>query len=75
MTAEIINLRQVRRARERAAREAEAAAGRGRSGMTRAERDVTSAAQQRAEAALDGAKRDKPRPDDTHEDVDPGAVS
>lgn len=54
--AEIVNLRRVRRSRDRAAAEAQAAANRARHGRTRGERkaDTTEAAHR--DRTLDGAK-------------------
>jgi len=57
--AEIVNLRLARKARERAAREAEAQANRARHGRTRAEREVQSLDAARHARKLDGARREK----------------
>jgi len=56
--AEIINLRRARKARERAASEAEAAANRLSHGRSKAEKQATRAERERLERSLDGAKRD-----------------
>lgn len=55
--AEPINLRQARKARERAAREAAAAVNRAAHGRTRAERERDAAAEALRRRLLDGAKR------------------
>ena len=56
--AEIINLRRARKARDRAASEAEAAANRLSHGRSKAEKQATRAERERLEQSLDGAKRD-----------------
>ena len=56
--AEIVNLRMARKARERAAREAEAQANRARHGRNKAEREVQSLDAARAARNLEGARRD-----------------
>ena len=56
--AEIINLRRARKARDRAASEAEAAANRLSHGRSKAEKQATRAERERLERSLDGAKRD-----------------
>lgn len=61
--AEIINLRQVRKQRDRAAREAEAADNRRRFGRTQADKaaDAARTAEaERAARALDAQRRDTP---------------
>jgi hypothetical protein len=55
---DIINLRTARKRRERAGREAEAAANRAAFGRTRTERDAAAAEASRAAALLDGARRE-----------------
>lgn len=55
---DIINLRIARKAKGRVAREAEAAANRAAFGRTKAERTVQTEERARADALLDGAKRD-----------------
>ena len=57
--SEIINLRQVRKRAERAAREEVAAANRARHGQTKAEKASTRADVQKLRSLLDGAKRDE----------------
>ena len=56
--AEIINLRRARKARDRVASEAEAAANRLSHGRSKAEKQATRAERERLEQSLDGAKRD-----------------
>lgn len=56
--AEIVNLRQARKARDRRVREATAEANRALHGRTRAERAADEAARARINNALDGAKRE-----------------
>lgn len=56
--AEIINLRQARKARKRAAGEGAAAANRARFGQTKGERLKQQAETARQASLLDGAKRD-----------------
>jgi len=56
--AEIINLRRARKARDRVASEAEAAANRLSHGRSKAEKQATRAERERLERTLDGAKRD-----------------
>ncbi len=57
--AEIINLREFRRKRERARARTEAAANRMRSGRTKAEKKNDSAEQQRLPRELDNKKLDR----------------
>jgi hypothetical protein len=54
MTAEIINLRQVRKQREREAKDAEAAGNRARFGRTRAERERDEIGEEKTRQHLDG---------------------
>lgn len=70
MSAEIINLRQVRKLKERAAREADAAANRAKYGQTKSDRQLSDAERERNQKVVDNAYR--PGPDD---DLDPGTVS
>jgi len=58
MTAEIINLRQARKQRERAAREAEAGANRAKFGRTRAERERDEQVETQARQHLDAHRRE-----------------
>ncbi|MDM7956360.1 DUF4169 family protein [Blastomonas sp.] len=56
--AEIINLRQVRKAQKRKQADATASANRAKFGQTKAERNAQTAETQRAARLLDGAKRE-----------------
>lgn len=56
--AEIVNLRQARKARDRAADKAAAEANRARHGRTKAEKLGTEAERARLDRIVDGAKRD-----------------
>ena len=58
MTAEIVNLRKARKARDRAGREAEAAANRVKFGRAKADREATSLEEARKARALDAHRRD-----------------
>ena len=70
MTAEIVNLRKARKARDRSAREAEAAGNRTKFGRTRAEREMTAAREAQDTRRLEGhrlpgptgARSDDPEP-------------
>lgn len=81
MSAEIINLRQVRKQRERERKAAEAAENRTRFGRTKAERTLEELARTRADQALDGHLRAGPEaaetiPSDRDGDVaGPGSAS
>lgn len=80
MTAEIINLNKVRKAKARAEKEQRAEENRVRHGRTKAERDAEETRQSIENAHLDGMRRELPRDDcvrrrDTEEDLDPGSVS
>lgn len=57
---EIVNLRQQRKVKARAERDAEAAANRVEHGRTKAEKKLTKAQTEQAKAKLDAHKRDKP---------------
>lgn len=59
MTAEIVNLRKARKARDRAGREAEAAANRSKFGRSKAERRTESLEDARKARVLDGHRRDE----------------
>ena len=59
MSAEIINLRQAKKARARAAKEADAAANRAKFGRTKAERQMSSAESDLEARRLDAHKRDR----------------
>ncbi len=56
--AEVINLRQARKARDRKVRATEADANRAAFGRTKAERAANEAAKARIDRTLDGAKRE-----------------
>ena len=56
--AEIVNLRQVRKGKARADKEAQAAANRAKFGRSKAEKDVEAAKQALADRALEGHKRE-----------------
>jgi hypothetical protein len=56
--AEIINLRQARKAKARAGKEAEAAANRARFGRTKAEKELEAARRKLEEKAIDAHKRE-----------------
>ncbi|HML28113.1 MAG TPA: DUF4169 family protein [Hyphomicrobium sp.] len=75
MTAEIINLNKVRKARERADREREAHENRLKYGQSKAERNVADAQQRKAQADLDGAQRDENGPAKEIDDIDPSTAS
>jgi len=60
MTAEIVNLRRVRKAKERTDREARADVNRARFGRTKAERQGEAARSRLAERQLDAHKRGEP---------------
>jgi len=57
MTAEIINLRQARKARERAKKDAQADENRAKFGTSKSERERLEALRARAAKLLDGAQR------------------
>jgi hypothetical protein len=56
--ADVVNLRQARKAKARRDKEATAAANRALHGRTKAQRAAEAAERARAEQLLDGAKRD-----------------
>ena len=70
MSAEIINLRQAKKARTRAAKEADAAANRAKFGRTKTERTKDEDERARRDTLLDGAKIET-----SGTDLDPGTVS
>ena len=74
MTAEIVNLNKVRKARERANREREAHENRIKYGQAKSERTIVDAQQRKSQADLDGARREPVRPEDT-DDADPNNAS
>ena len=57
--AEIVNLRQVRKAKARAGKEAEAATNRAKFGRTKAEKQVEAAKKSIEDKRLDGHKREE----------------
>ena len=59
MMAEIVNLRQVRKAKARADKESQAATNRAKFGRTKAEKAVESAKKSIADKRLDGHKREE----------------
>ena len=58
--AEIVNLRMARKAKDRAAKAAEAEAKRAQHGRTKGERTANALDQERTARLLDGAKRETP---------------
>ena len=56
--ADVINLRRARKAKDRDARERDAAEKRRRFGATRAEKEAEAARRKRAERLIDGHRRD-----------------
>jgi hypothetical protein len=58
MTAEVVNLNKVRKARERAEREMQAQENRTRFGLSKFEKGRVNAEQRKLRTDLDGAKRD-----------------
>lgn len=75
MTAEIINLNKVRKARERADREREAHENRLKYGQSKSERSLADAQQRKAQTDLDGAQRDPSSSGNEIDDVDPSTAS
>ncbi len=80
MTAEIINLNKVRKAKERAEKERRAEENRIRHGRTKAEREQQDAQRTIDDAHLEGSRREAPlegykRSGETEDDLDPGSVS
>ncbi len=79
MTAEIVNLNKVRKAKERAEQERQAEANRLKFGASKADRSSLEAETLRSRALLDGAKRETPGNTeddiDTEGDIDPGSAS
>ncbi len=74
MTAEIINLRQVRKAKEREEKERQASENRRKYGLTKEERERIEAERALADKRMDGLKRGEAL-DDASDDLDPGNVS
>lgn len=60
MSGDIVNLRQARKAKARAEKEAEAAANRAKFGRTKAEKASSAAEASKVRRLLDGAKRERP---------------
>jgi hypothetical protein len=56
---DVINLRQVRKARKRVAGERQAEANRAKHGRSKAEKRLAETERQRQDAALDAARRDR----------------
>lgn len=57
--AEIVNLRQARKAKARAGKEAEAAANRAKFGRSKAEKDLEAARRKLADKAVEAHKREE----------------
>jgi hypothetical protein len=74
MTADIVNLNKVRKARERALREREAHENRLKHGQPKSERNLTEAERQ-LQAELDGARREGGQVIDGTDDFDPSTAS
>ncbi|MBC2664069.1 DUF4169 family protein [Novosphingobium flavum] len=64
--AEIVNLRMARKAKDRAAREAEASANRAAHGRTKAERRAAEAERERLLHRVESARREPPREKDAN---------
>lgn len=75
MTAEIVNLKTVRKRRARADKDKRAEENRRRFGASKAERSEAKTTRNQLDSTLDGARREQPRLDDAHDDLDPGTVS
>ncbi|MET0406759.1 MAG: DUF4169 family protein [Hyphomicrobium sp.] len=76
MTAEIINLNKVRKARERADREKEAHENRLKYGQSKSERGLADAQHRKSQADLDGVRREPDgRTIDDTDDIDPSNAS
>ncbi len=75
MTAEIVNLNKIRKARERAEKAKLAEQNRAKFGRTKLEKDLTAKQQEQRDTVLDGAQREPARLDGNHDDLDPGNVS
>lgn len=58
MTGEVVNLRQARKRRDRELRETDAAANRQLHGRTKAQKTAERAAREKADAHLDGHRRE-----------------
>ncbi len=77
MTAEIINLNKVRKARERADREREAHENRLKYGQSKSERSLADTQHRKSQGELDGARREDKAPaaTDDVDDIDPSNAS
>jgi hypothetical protein len=75
MTAEIINLNKVRKARERADREREAHENRLKYGQSKTERTVVDAQHRKTQSDLDGARREGKGGAGDADDIDPSNAS
>jgi hypothetical protein len=75
MTAEIVNLNKVRKARERAVREREAQQNRIKYGQSKIDRSLIDAQHRKSLADLEGARREPGRPSENEDDIDPGNAS
>jgi hypothetical protein len=75
MTAEIVNLKTIRKRRARAEKDRLAEENRLRFGASKADRAAVAAERQANERAVDGAKRQPARLDEASDDLDPGSVS
>jgi hypothetical protein len=75
MTADIVNLSKVRKARERALWEREAHENRLKHGQPKSERNLTQAERRKLQAELDGARREGGQVIDGTDDFDPSTAS
>ena len=75
MTAEIINLNKVRKARERADREREAHENRLKYGQSKSERSLADAQQRKTQSDLEGARREGKGGAGDTDDIDPSTAS
>ena len=74
MTADIVNLNKVRKAREHADAQKKAQENRVRFGRTKSEKENSASNERAKHRALDDVQL-PPRLDDNHDDLDPGNVS
>ncbi|RYC12135.1 DUF4169 family protein [Ciceribacter ferrooxidans] len=63
MAADVVNLRQFKKAKARAEKDKTAEQNRALFGRTRAEKDLTRAVREKAEKTLDQGKLERPAPD------------
>lgn len=75
MTADIVNLNKVRKARDRALREKEANENRLKHGQPKSERNLIQAERRKSQIELDGARRDSGQSIDDTDDIDPSTAS